>query len=171
MTTFPRRARTSERARTAQRRRSLSTTVLATAALGLAATACAPFAGEAQPTETATATVTSTPQAAPAGTPAAEPNELRYVSSTAAPCASVWVAGAVLPTNYEWCVGEDGVPVSGVRIGSCEVIAYRNEMYAVPGRAIQAGAGALQLDPQFLASLTSCKRRPAPTGRLASTTD
>ena len=157
MTTQIRPGRTNRRPVRARQTRLLRTAVLGAAALGLGATGCATASStQSAPTETTTVQPTT------AATPSAEPNELRYVSSTAAPCSSVWVYGAILPPTYEWCVGEDGQPVAGVRIGSCEVIAYRNEMYAVPGRAVVAAMGPLQLDAQFLASLTSCKRRPAP---------
>ena len=165
MTFLSPRGRSAQRARTAQNglpRRQLggarpALVALGAAVLGLVGTGCAPVTNDAAP-------ATTSEPAVPAPTPSAKPNELRYVSSSAAPCASVWVSGAVLPADYEWCIGDDGAQVSGVRIGSCEVIAYRNEMYAVPGRPVMTSMGALQLDPQFLASLTSCKRRPAPAG-------
>lgn len=87
--------------------------------------------------------------------------DLRFVSPTASACNVTWAPGAVLPEDYEWCADDDGAPVAGVRIGSCEVVTHRNEMYAVPGGRIAVAAGQLHLDPQFTALLTSCKRRPA----------
>lgn len=107
---------------------------------------------------------TDTPDVAE-GTPAATSPEhdLRFVSPTAPACTVAWTAGATLPENYEWCSDEEGNPVAGVRIGSCEVVIHAGEMYAVPGERITAAIGPLAHDPQFTDMLTACKRRPART--------
>lgn len=90
-------------------------------------------------------------------------HDLRFVSPTAPACTVTWSPGATLPENYEWCSDEDGNPVAGVRIGSCEVITYNGEMYGVPGERISSVLGPLARDPQFTALLTACKRRPSRT--------
>lgn len=90
--------------------------------------------------------------------------DLRFVSPSAASCSVIWTPGAELPEDYEWCSDEDGDPVAGVRIGSCEVVTYHNEMFAVPGGKISTSLGEIHLDPRFTDLLTSCKRRPATHG-------
>lgn len=90
----------------------------------------------------------------------ASTHELRYVNPDAPACSVVWSPGAMLAVNYEWCRDEDGEPVAGVRIGSCEVVTHHNQMYAVPGQRIMAAIGEIHLDQQFAQLLTSCKRHP-----------
>lgn len=90
--------------------------------------------------------------------------ELRFVNPTAPACSLVWVAGQRLPVSYEWCVGDDGAPVAGPRIGSCEVVSYAGTLYAVPGYRIRVAQGAMAQDPAFQRMLTSCKRDPQPAG-------
>lgn len=108
----------------------------------------------------------SSPGAAPsAETTTAAPSssfDLLYVDPQAPPCATVWVAGTQLPEDYEWCVGDDGQPVAGTRIGSCEVVTHRNELYAVPGFQIKVASGSMAQDPGYRAELTSCKRSSKP---------
>lgn len=91
--------------------------------------------------------------------------ELQFVAQTAAPCSQVWVNGAVLPGDYEWCADEAGDPVAGVRAGSCEVVVYSNNMWAVPGHDIHVTAEEVSLDPGYVEALTSCKRRAVAANR------
>lgn len=97
---------------------------------------------------------------------------LLYVQPTAAACSSVWVPGAVLPRRYEWCADENGDPVAGVRIGSCEVVTYQNQMWGIPGRRIRTVGNGLLGDPGYTGALTSCKRQTyasaSPTGNRAT---
>lgn len=88
--------------------------------------------------------------------------ELRFVNPTAPPCASVWAPGQRLPVNYEWCVADDGTPIAGPRIGSCEVVTYDNQYYAIPGYRIRTANGVMSQDRAYQRALTSCKRDPAP---------
>lgn len=155
---------THSRSRSRSRRRTAVALVLA----GPALSACtlpgqAPAPVESETTRPADATAESLPSPGTATTAAASgmAYDLRFVASSAAACSVVWTPGAVLPETYEWCSDEEGEPVAGVRIGSCEVITHRNEMYAVPGERISASLGEISQDPQFVALLTSCKRRPA----------
>lgn len=114
-----------------------------------------PAAGTPQPS-TAAGEPTGTP------VPVASPGSfaLRFVREQGPPCAQVWLAGSVLPANYEWCADEVGGPVAGVRIGSCEVVVYNDLMYAVPGRRIRSSPVDVNLDPSYRRALTACKRAP-----------
>ena len=134
-------------------------TLLTAAALGLMVGCSNPAAEEPAAQETTTAAAAS---GTPTATQTPRPVDLRFVSPTAQVCSAVWVAGSLLPENYEWCADDDGSPVAGVRIGSCEVITFRNEMFAVPGRRIQTVAGVIFQDQSYLHALTACKRKPFP---------
>lgn len=105
------------------------------------------------------------PSAAPSSAPTAEPTsqfELRFVNPTAPPCTAVWAVGRRLPVKYEWCVADDGTPVAGPRIGSCEVVTHEDTLYGVPGYRIRQANGVLSQDRAFRRALTACKRDPAP---------
>lgn len=137
------------------------------AAVALGATGCSLPIERAAPTPTPEVTA----EAVPAGTDTSTvaPTEgpaydLRFVNPSAASCSVVWTPGAELPEDYEWCSDEEGDPVAGVRIGSCEVVTFRGGMFAVPGGKISTSLGEIHLDPRFTDLLTSCKRRPAHHG-------
>lgn len=138
----------------------LATALTAVALTGLLV-GCSTPAEEAPAAEE---TTTTTPSEAPTTTATPTPVDLRFVSPTAASCSSVWIAGSVLPAAYEWCADDDGSPVAGVRIGSCEVVTFRNQMFAVPGRRISTVAGVIFQDQNYLHALTACKRKPFPVG-------
>lgn len=131
-------------------------------ATALAVGAVALLVGCSAPAEQAPAAqeTTTTQSATPSATQTTTPVDLRFVSPTASACSAVWIAGAVLPASYEWCADDDGSPLAGVRIGSCEVITFRNQMYAVPGRRIQTVTGVIYSDQNYLHALTACKRKP-----------
>ncbi|MBM9461433.1 hypothetical protein JK386_16135 [Nocardioides sp. zg-536] len=142
----------------------------AVAAVG-ALSACSNL-GLSKPSATETVTVQADPAtpttaapAAPAPSATASAGfdfDLLYVDSNAPACDSIWRIGSLLPQDYEWCADAEGNPVAGVRIGSCEVVTYNNQFYAIPGRQIEAASGVITSDPRYLAALTSCKRRPFP---------
>lgn len=84
---------------------------------------------------------------------------LLYVRADAQACANVWAAGVRLPANYEWCSDDKGEPVAGVRMGSCEVVAFDNRLYAVPGTRIRQVRGEITSDQRYLRALTTCPLR------------
>lgn len=90
---------------------------------------------------------------------------LAFVAQTAAPCSQVWVRGADLPGDYEWCADAAGDPVAGVRAGSCEVVVYGNNMWAIPSHEIHVTEEEVSLDPGYVEALTSCKRRAVAANR------
>lgn len=144
------------------------------AALTLLASGCSglPFGSKPAPPPV---TVTASPSAGTTTGTLSGSNifDLLDVSRTAPECPEVWVAGARLPSNYEWCYDEtDGahVPLAGVRSGPCEVVTFRNRLYAVPGFRIHensnpdevGGISSLGRDPGYQRLLTSCLRTPCP---------
>lgn len=138
--------------------------VVGIASLALALTSCSvddiPFV-EDRPDESSTPIPSAKPSVVPADQVRPESKfELRYVRKSAPPCAATWIAGARLPVNYEWCVGDSGSPVAGVRMGSCEVVSYESRLYGVPGYQIRAVRGTMTTDPGYLRELTDCKRAP-----------
>ncbi|NYG59775.1 hypothetical protein BJ980_002698 [Nocardioides daedukensis] len=98
-------------------------------------------------------------QANTVATPATGLSKLQFVAQSAAPCTQVWIGGAQLPANYEWCSDQDGEPVAGVREGSCEVIVHGTTMWAIPGRQIHVTGTDVSLDPGYTDATRSCKRR------------
>lgn len=151
----------------------LKTMLVAAVAMSAISTCSSPR-DEAEPTPDASTQSPSATTTTPPSTVAPEPVnssehpprdpsrfDLMYVRTTAPDCGSVWLAGGRLPGNYQWCSSE-GEPVSGVRIGPCEVIVFKNQFYAIPGRQITAVNGEITQDPAFNRARTSCKRKPAP---------
>jgi hypothetical protein len=149
----------------------LKTILVAAVAVSAVSTCSTPRDDAApEPEETAASSATPTAQSTVAPAPnnstrqKLDPSkfDLMYVRTTAPECGSVWMVGANLPGNYQWC-SDQGEPVAGVRIGPCEVIVYDEQFYAIPGRRITAANGDIAQDPAFARARTSCKRNPAPT--------
>lgn len=150
----------------------LKTMLMVGVVMGAVSTCSTPAQDESDPSPSPDASSTTTSQSDPSVAP--PPNnssreeldpsklDLLYVRTTAPDCVQVWSPGAQLPANYQWC-SDEGDPVAGVRIGPCEVVVHKDEMYAIPGREIASvTAGDISQDQGFLRARTSCKRRPAP---------
>jgi len=129
-----------------------------------------PAVAPAGATTTAAAATATNAGATPSATEstAAPDFDLLFVSSSAPACSSVWISGATLPVDYEWCSDAEGNPVSGVRIGSCEVVVYAAQFYAVPGYHVHLAAGDIEQDRGYLDELTSCQRGPVPGDETAA---
>lgn len=127
-------------------------TIIKTGLLALAAlpalAACGGQSNDAGPSTAPAATSASS-------TPSSTPSTTVPATSPAVPaCASVWVAGKVLPADYAGCMNGDTLEAA-VSSG-CGLVAY-GKAWAKPGQVIKVAKTAeLAADPEYKAAYSAC---------------